>query len=211
MSGPFTVILADDHAVVRQGLRLLLERAGMDVVAEAANAREAMAQTEALRPSVLVLDLHMPGGSSLEAITWLRAHVPGTAVVILTMQDDPAFARQALHAGALAYVLKEAAEEELLDAIRLASAGRPYLSPRVGAHLAATPEPVELSPAELTAREFEVLRLVALGHTNDEIARQLYVSTRTVETHRAQVQKKIGRSSRAQLVRYALDHNLLSV
>jgi two-component system response regulator NreC len=127
------------------------------------------------------------------------------------MQDDPAFARQALHAGALAYVLKEAADEELLDAIRLAAAGRPYLSPRVGARLAATPEPVELSPAELSAREFEVLRLVALGHTNDEIARQLYVSTRTVETHRAQVQKKIGRSSRAQLVRYAMEHNLLSV
>jgi two-component system response regulator NreC len=211
MASEITVVIADDHAMVRQGLRLLLEREGLRVLGEAATAREAMATTAALHPSVLVLDLHMPGGSSLEAIASLRTRVPETAVVVLTMQADPAFARQALHAGALAFVLKESADEELLQAILLAVDGQSYLSPRIGARLAATPEPAELPPSELTAREFEVLRLIALGYTNEEIAQQLYVSTRTVETHRAHVLKKTGRTSRAQLVRYALDHHLLSV
>jgi two-component system response regulator NreC len=204
-----TVVIGDDHALVRQGLRLLIDRAdGMRVLAEAGTTPEAMQVTRSCRPAVLVLDLNMPGGSSLGAIAWLRAHVPATAIVVLTMHDDPAFARKALQAGAVAFVLKEAADEELLLAIRLAAAGDTYLSPRLGAQLAAEPDEPRI---EFTAREFDVLRLIALGYTNAEIAEQLFVSTRTVESERATVFDKLGDSSRAGLVRYALDHGVLSV
>ena len=150
-----------------------------------------------------VSELNMPGGSGLEAIPRLREQV---AIVVLTMQDDPAFARQALQAGARAFVLKEAADEELLEAIRLAAAGGTYLNPRLGARLATAPEG---PPDDLSEREVDVLRLIALGHTNGEIAEQLYVSTRTVETHRAHIQRKLNRSSRAELVRYALEQKLV--
>jgi two-component system response regulator NreC len=161
------------------------------------------------RPSVLVLDLNMPGGSSLDAIPRLGEQAPETAVVVLTMQDDPAFARRALQAGARGFVLKEAADEELLEAIRLAAAGDTYLNPRLGARMAATPDVPAGPPDDLSERELEVLQLIALGHTNSEIAEQLFLSTRTVETHRAHIQQKIRRTSRAELVRYALDHGLL--
>jgi len=202
-----TVVLADDHAVVRKGLRLLLDsESGLRVVAEAGTVPDAIRMAMAHRPTVLVLDLNMPGGSSLEAIPRLREHV---AVVVLTMQDDPAFARKALQAGALGFVLKEAADEELLEAIRLAAAGDTYLNPRLGARMAATPDQPSGPPDDLSERELEVLRLIALGHTNSEIAEQLFLSTRTVETHRAHIQQKIRRTSRAELVRYALDHRLL--
>jgi two-component system response regulator NreC len=130
-------------------------------------------------------------------------------VVVLTMQDDPAFARQALQAGALGFVLKEAADEELLEAIRLAAAGDTYLNPRLGARIAAAPNEPAGPPDDLTTREVDVLRLIALGHTNVEIGEQLFLSTRTVETHRAHIQQKLGRSTRAELVRYAIDHELL--
>ena len=161
------------------------------------------------RPTVLVLDLNMPGGSSLDAIPRLQEDAPDTAIVVLTMQDDPAFARTALQAGARGFVLKEAADEELLEAIRLAAAGDTYLNPRLGARMAATPDQPTGPPDDLSERELEVLRLIALGHTNSEIADQLFLSTRTVETHRAHIQQKIRRTSRAELVRYALDHGLL--
>jgi two-component system, NarL family, response regulator NreC len=199
-----TVVIADDHTVVRQGLRLLIDNEpGMQVIAEAGTVPDAERMARAHRPTVLVLDLNMPGGSSLEAIPRLREHV---AVVVLTMQDDPAFARQALQAGALGFVLKEAADEELLEAIRLAATGETYLNPRLGAKIAAAP-PKDDGP--LSPRETDVLRLIALGHTNTEIAEQLFLSTRTVETHRAHIQRKLSLSTRAELVRYALDHGLL--
>jgi len=199
-----TVVIADDHTVVRQGLRLLIDNEpGMQVIAEAGTVPDAERMAKAHRPTVLVLDLNMPGGSSLDAIPRLKEHV---AVVVLTMQDDPAFARQALQAGALGFVLKEAADEELLEAIRLAAAGDTYLNPRLGAKIAAAP-PKDEGP--LSARETDVLRLIALGHTNTEIAEQLFLSTRTVETHRAHIQRKLDLSTRAELVRYALDHGLL--
>jgi len=199
-----TVVIADDHTVVRQGLRLLIDNEdGMQVIAEAGTVPDAERMARAHRPTVLVLDLNMPGGSSLAAIPRLREHV---AVVVLTMQDDPAFARQALQAGALGFVLKEAADEELLEAIRLAAAGDTYLNPRLGAKIAAAP-PTEEGP--LSPRETDVLRLIALGHTNTEIAEQLFLSTRTVETHRAHIQRKLSLSTRAELVRYALDQGLL--
>jgi two-component system response regulator NreC len=207
-----TIVIADDHTVVRQGLRLLIEaEADMQVVAEAGDVADAERLTRAHRPRVLVLDLNMPGGSSLEAIPRLREQAPGTAIVVLTMQDDPAFARRALQEGALGFVLKEAADEELLEAVRLAARGQTYLNPRLGARLAVQPAEPSGPPDDLTDREVEVLRLIALGHTNAEIGQQLYLSTRTVETHRAHIQQKLRRSSRAELVRYALEHNLVDV
>jgi two-component system response regulator NreC len=204
-----TVVIADDHTVVRQGLRLLIDNEdGLQVLAEAGTVPDAERLTRAHRPTVLVLDLNMPGGSSLEAIPRLRDQ---TAIVVLTMQDDPAFARQALQAGALGFVLKEAADEELLEAIRLAAAGDTYLNPRLGARMAAAPTEPTGPPDDLSQREVEVLRLIALGHTNTEIAEHLFLSTRTVETHRAHIQQKNRRTSRAELVRYALEHRLVDV
>jgi two-component system response regulator NreC len=204
-----TVVIADDHTVVRQGLRMLIDNEdGLQVIAEAGTVPDAERLTRAHRPTVLVLDLNMPGGSSLEAIPRLRSE---TAVVVLTMQDDPAFARQALQAGALGFVLKEAADEELLEAIKLAAAGDTYLNPRLGARIAAAPPQPAGPPDDLTEREVEVLRLIALGHTNVEIGEQLFLSVRTVETHRAHIQQKLRRSTRAELVRYALEHGLVDV
>jgi two-component system response regulator NreC len=207
-----TVVLADDHAVVRKGLRLLLEaEPGLRVLAEAGTVPDALRMARAHRPAVLVLDLNMPGGSSLEAIPTIRKEAPSTAIVVLTMQNDPSFARQALQAGALGFVLKEAADDELLGAIRLAAAGDTYLNPRLGARLAAQPPQPAGPPDDLSDRELEVLKLIALGHTNAEIAGQLYLSVRTVESHRAHIQQKTRRSSRAELVRYALEHDLVDV
>lgn len=205
-----TLVIADDHAVVRKGLRLLIDaEPGLRVVAEAGDVPDAVRLTKAHRPRVLVLDLNMPGGSSLDAIPEISAGA--TAVVVLTMQDDPSFARQALQAGASGFVLKEAADDELLEAIRLAAVGDTYLNPRLGAKLAAQPPQPQGPPDDLTEREVEVLRLIALGHTNAEIGSQLYLSTRTVETHRAHIQQKLRRSSRADLVRYALEHHLVKL
>ena len=205
-----TVVIADDHAVVRKGLRLLIDaEPGLRVVAEAGDVPGAVRLARAHRPRVLVLDLNMPGGSSLEAIPTVAAGP--TAVVVLTMQDDPSFARRALQAGASGFVLKEAADDELLAAIRRAAAGDTYLNPRLGARLATQPLPSAGPPDDLTEREVEVLRLIALGHTNTEIAAQLYLSTRTIETHRAHIQQKLRRSSRADLVRYALEHDLVKL
>ncbi len=207
---PITVVLADDHGVVRKGLRMLLDAEDdLRVLAEAGTAADALRLAKAHRPRILVLDLNMPGGSSLDTIPEVIAGTPGTAVVVLTMQDDPAFARQALQAGAAGFVLKEAADEELLEAVRRAAAGDTYLNPRVGARLAALPTQPSGPPDDLTQREVEVLRLIALGHTNTDIGKRLYLSTRTVETHRAHIQQKLRRTSRAELVRYALDHGLL--
>jgi two-component system, NarL family, response regulator NreC len=206
------VILADDHAVVRKGLRLLLDaEPGLQVIAEAGTVPDAVMKTRALRPGVLVLDLNMPGGSSLEAIPQLREDAPATAIVVLTMQNDPAFARKALQAGAAGFVLKEAADDELLEAIRQAASGGTYLNPSLGARLAAAPPEPAGPPDDLSERELSVLRLIALGHTNGEIASELHLSVRTVESHRSHVQQKTGRSSRAELVRYALEHHLVEL
>jgi two-component system, NarL family, response regulator NreC len=206
-----TIVLADDHSVVRSGLRLLLDQAGgLRVVSEAGDAESAVRTVLGYKPHVLVLDLNMPGElTSLQAIPRITEVSPGTHVVVLTMQEDPEFARQALQAGAAGYVLKEAADTELVEAVRRAAAGETYLNPRLGAKLAATPATPQGPPDDLSEREVEVLRLVALGHTNTEIAGQLYLSVRTVESHRAHIQQKLRLSSRAELVRYALDRGLL--
>ncbi|HUB76791.1 MAG TPA: response regulator transcription factor [Solirubrobacteraceae bacterium] len=203
------IVIADDHAVVRSGLRLLLEaEEGFSVVAEAGDVESARRYVRGHHPRVLVLDLNMPGGSSLEAIPLIREESPETQVVVLTMQEEPAFARQALGAGAAGYVLKEAADGELVEAVRRAAAGETYLNPALGARIAREPPPGP--PDDLSEREVEVLRLIALGHTNAEIATQLYLSVRTVETHRAHIQQKLRVSTRAELVRYALQRGLVS-
>jgi two-component system response regulator NreC len=209
-AGQVTIVLADDHQVVRAGLRMLLQAEdGFEVVAEAGDVATTERRVAAYHPRVLVLDLNMPGEPSLPAIPRLREAAPETQIVVLTMQNDPGFAREALRAGAIGYVLKEAADSELVQAVRLASEGRTYLSPELGARMAAEPQASSGPPDDLSARELEVLRLIALGHTNSEIAARLYLSVRTVESHRAHIQQKTGRSTRAALVAYAREHELV--
>jgi two-component system response regulator NreC len=208
--GSISIVLADDHEVVRSGLRMLLEaEEDMQVLAETAEVEQTERSVLGHRPTVLVLDLNMGDTSSLPAIPRLRERSPDTQIVVLTMQNDPGFAREALRSGALGYVLKQSAGTELVQAVRLAAAGETYLNPKLGAQLAAEPPAPAGPPDELSEREVEVLRLIALGHTNSEIGKQLFLSVRTVESHRAHIQQKTGRSTRAELVRYALDHQLV--
>jgi two-component system, NarL family, response regulator NreC len=207
---PIRIVIADDHAVVRRGLRQVLEtEAGFEVVAEATNLDDARRYVRGHQADVLVLDLNMPGGSSLEHIPDIRTEFPDTQIVVLTMQNEPAYARQALSAGALGYVLKEAAEEELVEAIKRAAVGDTYLNPRLGARVAAEPSPGP--PDGLSEREVDVLRLIALGYTNAEVGEQLHLSVRTVETHRAHIQQKLSLGARSDLVRYALEHRLVEI
>jgi two-component system response regulator NreC len=203
------IVIADDHSVVRRGLRQVLEgESGLEVVAEAEDIDAARRYVRGHKPDVLVVDLNMPGGSTLDALPEMRSEAPDTAIVILTMQNEPAYARRALAAGVLGYVLKEAADTELVEAVRRAAAGDTYLNPRLGARLAA--EPPAGPPDGLSEREVEVLKMIALGHTNAEIAEQLFLSVRTVETHRAHIQQKLRLGARSELVRYALDHGLIT-
>src|SRR5215213_6029750 len=180
----------------------------MEVVAEAGDVETALRYVLGHKPDVLVLDLNMPGEPSLPAIPRFLGASPGTRIVVLTMQEDPQFAREALGSGAAAYVLKEAADDELVQAIHAARDGRTYVNPSLGAKLATTPVG---PPGGLTDREADILRLIALGHTNTEIAEQLFLSVRTVETHRAHIQQKLNRTTRAELVRYALEHGLVEL
>jgi two-component system response regulator NreC len=201
------IVLADDHAVVRSGLRMLLEaEPGFEIVAEAGDVDSARRYVRGHHPAVLVLDLNMPGGSSIEAIPALRDEAPATHIVVLTMQEEPAFARQALAAGATGYVLKKDASGELVEAVRRAAVGDTYLNPTLGARIARERPPGP--PDDLSPREVEVLRLIALGHTNVEIAQTLFLSVRTVETHRAHITQKLRVSTRAELVRYAIRRGL---
>jgi two-component system, NarL family, response regulator NreC len=205
---PVTIVLADDHVVVRSALRMLLDaEPGFEVVAEAGDADSAARYVLGHKPTVLVLDLNMPGGSGLEAIPQIRERSPNTQIVVLTMQKEAAFAREAMRAGALGYILKDAADEELVRAVRMAAEGQTYLQPELGARMAA--EPVDERDHDLSEREVEVLRLIALGHTNNEIAEQLYLSVRTIESHRSHIQQKLGLTTRADLVRFALEHDLV--
>jgi two-component system response regulator NreC len=210
-TAPIRIVVADDHAVVRAGLRLLLDaEEDFEVVAEVGDADAALRSVLGHKPDVLLLDLNMPGPlTSLDAIPSVADRCPSTVVVVLTMQADPEFARRSLRAGALGYVLKEAADSELVEAVRRAAAGSTYLNPALGARLAAMPDDGPGPPGDLTEREAQVLRLIALGHTNAEISEQLFLSVRTVESHRAHIQQKLGLGTRAELVRYALDHHLL--
>jgi len=205
-------VLVDDHAVVRSGLRLVLEaQDDIEVIAEAADARQAIFETRAHKPDVILLDVVMPGRSGIEAIPDLLNESPESKVLVLSMQDDAAYVREALGAGASGYVLKEAADAEVVAAVREVAGGRPYVHPALGARLVAA-EAEERTRAEedpLSEREHEILRLLALGHTNQEIASRLYLSVRTVETHRAHIMQKLRISTRAELVRYALEQGML--
>lgn len=207
MGESVSIVLADDHAVVRSALRLLLEaEPDLEVVAEAGDIESTVRYVRGHKPDVLVLDLNMPSGRSLGAVPEILETSPGTSVVVLTMETDPSYAREAIQTGVLGYVLKEAVDEELVSAVRLASAGRTYLQPELGAKLAAGAG--ELADG-LSERELEIVRLIALGHTNTEIAEQLFLSVRTVESHRAHVQEKLKLNKRSDLVRYALERGLL--
>ena len=201
------IVLADDHGVVRSALRMLLDaEPGLEVVAEAGDVDGAIRYIRGHRPEVLILDLNMPGRASLEALPDIAEASPETRVVVLTMQSEPAFAREAMQAGVLGYILKEAADVELVKAVRLAAQGRTYLQPDLGARLAA--EPAD-APDDLSDRELEILRFIALGHTNGEIAEQLQISVRTVESHRSHIQQKLHLVKRSELVRYALERGML--
>ena len=206
------VVIVDDHAVVRAGIRLLLEgQEGIEVVAEGGTAEEAVRAARLEQPDVVLLDVVMPGETGIEATPKVLAAAPNARVLILSMQDDPSYVRQAFAAGAHGYVLKEAADVEVVQAVREVAAGARYIHPALGARLAiaAVDAAAERATDPLSEREHEVLRLLALGHTNQEIAKQLFISVRTAETHRAHIMRKLGLATRAELVRHALAHGLL--
>jgi DNA-binding NarL/FixJ family response regulator len=212
VSDSLRVLVIDDHAVVRAGLRMLIDREeNMVVVDEAADANEAIFRVIEHKPDVLLIDVTMPGESGIEAIPKLLAASPATKILVLSMHDDPHYVREAFAAGASAYVLKEAADAEVVAAIREVAAGGSYVNPVLGARMVAADakEQAEARADPLSEREHEVLRLLALGHTNQEIARSLYISVRTAETHRAHIMQKLGLASRAELVRYALAKQIL--
>jgi two-component system, NarL family, response regulator NreC len=206
------VLVVDDHAVVRTGLRRVLDaEADIETVGEAPSAERAVFEALESKPDVVLMDVVMPEKSGIEGLPALLQAVPDVKVLMLSMQDDPHYVREAFEAGASGYVLKEAADTDVVDAVRAVSVGERYVHPALGARLIAA-ESEERKRAEsdpLSEREREVLRLLALGHTNQEIAALLYISVRTAETHRAHIMQKLGLSSRAELVRYALDHGLV--
>lgn len=202
-----SVVLADDHAVVRGALKALLEgQPDFEVVGEAADIASARGAVLELRPRVLVLDVNMPDGLATDAVAGLREEAPGTEIVLLTMERDMTLARTAIDAGARGYLFKDAAHLELIEAVRHAAGGRDYLPPAVAAGLK---DEGKAEQGVLTPRETEVLRLMALGYTNREVGEQLSLSVRTVETHRAHIQQKLGLDSRPELTRYALENHLL--
>jgi two-component system response regulator NreC len=202
------VVLVDDHAVVRSALRALLDaQEDLAVVGEAsdiAGARQAVGDHS---PGVLVLDVNLPDGLGVDAVAGLREAHPDTQIVLLTMERDIGLARRALDDGALGYLFKDAAHLELVEAVRAAAAGERYLPAAVSAGLSRAPEEAEAQT--LSPRETDVLKLMALGHTNREIGEQLELSVRTVETHRAHIQQKLGLTTRPELTRYALEHSLI--
>jgi two-component system response regulator NreC len=219
------VLIVDDHAIVRAGLRLLISgQADMTVVGEAGSTQEGIEAAERLSPDVALFDLSLPGEGGIEAIRWLRRSKPRVRTVALTMHDDAAYLRSVLSAGGSGYVVKRAADTELLAAIRAVYEGRSFVSPLLDG--AETGEAQEGAPffngfaagdtagaeaalERLSARERQVLVLLAHGHTHAEMAEQLGISIKTVETHRARLSEKLGLKSRADLVRFALERGLL--
>jgi two-component system response regulator NreC len=209
---PIRVLIVDDHAVVRSGLRLLLESEdGIEVVGEAGTVRDAIFEVRVAKPEVILLDVVMPGKSGIEGAPELLKEAPGARLLVLSMQDDPRYVREAFAAGVSGYVLKEAADTEVVHAVREVAAGGRYVHPALGARLATAEAEAQARADEdpLSDREREVLRLLALGHTNQEIAKMLFISVRTAETHRAHIMQKLRLSTRAELVRHAVEQGLL--
>ena len=206
------ILIVDDHAVVRSGLRMLLDdQADLEVVGEAGDMRGAVFEARSLKPDVILMDVVMPGDDGIAATAAVLREVPGAKVLVLSMQDDARYVHEAFAAGASGYVLKEAAHAELVGAVREVAGGGRYVHPELGARLVAA-QAEDRAKAEadpLSDREREVLRMLALGHTNQEIAKRLYLSVRTVETHRAHVMQKLRLETRAELVHYALEQGLL--
>jgi DNA-binding NarL/FixJ family response regulator len=206
------VLIVDDHAVVRAGLRLLLDAEDdIETVGEAGNAREAIFETRSTKPDVVLMDVVLGDKSGIDVTPELIHEQPQARVLVLSMQDDPRYVREAFAAGAHGYVLKEAADTELVTAVREVARGGSYVHPALGARMAAA-DAAAADAAEhdpLSDREREVLRLLALGHTNQEIAQMLFISVRTAETHRAHIMQKLRLETRAELVRYALAQGLL--
>jgi DNA-binding NarL/FixJ family response regulator len=213
MTDTIRVLIVDDHAVVRAGLRHVLDgEDGIEVAGEAGDAREAVFETRAQKPDVILMDVVMPGKSGIEAIPDVLKEAPGAKVLVLSMQDDPRYVREAFAAGASGYVLKEAADTDVVAAVRDVASGARYVHPALGARMVAAEAEARTRADNdpLTDRERDVLRLLALGHTNQEIAGMLYISVRTAETHRAHIMQKLRLATRAELVRYALAQGLLA-
>jgi DNA-binding NarL/FixJ family response regulator len=215
MSRPIRIVVADDHAVLRAGLMALLNaEPDMEVVGEANDGADCLRVAQATQPDVILLDINMPGVNGLEALDGLGRAVPQSRVLVLTMHDDETYLRQVLAAGGSGYVLKQAADKELLSAIRTVYSGGMFLHPAHAQALLAQPSPPAVAAqeqrlAQLSEREQEVLRLIALGYSNKEIAELLFLSVKTVETYKARVMEKLELNTRAALVRFALQHGLL--
>ena len=210
--GKIRVLIVDDHAVLRSGLHLLLDaQSDIEVVGEAGDVKEAVFETRARQPDVVLMDVVMPGQTGIEGVPLVLKEAPEAKVLVLSMQDDPRYVHEAFAAGAAGYILKEAVDAEVVGAIQRVAAGDHYVHPALGARLvAAEAEAKAREEADpLSDREREVMRLLALGHTNQEIAKMLYISVRTAETHRAHIMQKLRLSTRAELVRYAIDQGLL--
>jgi len=207
------ILLADDHAVLRAGLRALLAaQDDLEVVGEASDGAEAIRLCQTLRPDVVVMDIGMPGVSGIDATARIKRDLPGTKVLILSMHDDRGYLRQVLRVGASGYVLKKAADTELLAAIRAAARGEVFLDPTLAKALVdevMAPRVAGAEPPALSDRERDVLRLLAHGHTNQQVADRLCISVKSVETYKARLMEKLGLKGRAELVRYALHHGLL--
>jgi two-component system, NarL family, response regulator NreC len=206
-------VIVDDHAVVRSGLRLLLEaEPDIHVEDEGGNAEEAVRLARLHKPDVVVLDLTLPGRSGLDVLSEVRAAAPTTHVLVLSMHDDAVYVRQAFAGGATGYLVKDAVDTELVAAIRCINVGEQYLQPALGARIAAVEAKAEARARAdpLSDREREVLTLLALGYTNQEIATRLYISVRTAETHRAHIMQKLRVGTRSDLVAYALANGLMT-
>ena len=206
-----TVVLADDHDIVREGIRMVLEKEeDISIVAEAGTAEDAARYVLGHKPSILVLDLNMPGKPSLEMVPKVFENSPETKIIVLTMQTEPAYVRTALKLGVSGYVVKNSAAKELVDAVRICLAGQTYLNPVLGAELTASLD-ADGPPDDLTPREIEVLSLLSQGFMNPEVADKLFLSVRTIETHRASILRKTGIKSRAELIAYAKEKGLGAV
>jgi DNA-binding NarL/FixJ family response regulator len=205
------VLIADDHGIVRSGLRMLIERQrDMSVVAEASDGVDALRMTQAEHPDVAVLDVSMPRMTGLQAAREIRAHSPDTRVLLLSMHDDERYFFEGLEAGAAGYVLKRAADTDLIDALRTVAAGRTFLSDEAQATLMHAWQEGRAEPEDpLTPRELEVVKLIAEAYTNRQIANTLQLSEKTVESHRSNLFAKLGMRDRVELVRYAIRRGLV--